>query len=72
VLNLTVSAFNQGISSFITGWTMLETSLGAIARLRNFENENPPENEAEDVKDPLEPWPTLGEIEFDDISASYK
>jgi ATP-binding cassette subfamily C (CFTR/MRP) protein 1 len=51
---------------------MLETSLGAIARLRNFEMENPPEKESEDTIDPPESWPSLGDVEFNSISASYK
>ena len=31
------AVFNVRISSLVTGWTMLETSLGAIARLKSLE-----------------------------------
>jgi ATP-binding cassette subfamily C (CFTR/MRP) protein 1 len=51
---------------------MLETSLGAIARLRSFEADNPPEQDDEDAVDPPESWPSQGEIEFNNVSASYK
>jgi ATP-binding cassette subfamily C (CFTR/MRP) protein 1 len=64
-------SFNQTIAAFLTGWTILETSLGAIVRLRNLETDVLPEDEA---KDPLVPnymWPAQGLIELRNVSASY-
>ena len=69
---LTLSvAFNSIVSSFITGWTLLETSLGAIARLRGFEANTAVEaKEGEDAQPPPN-WPEKGAIDFQDITASH-
>jgi ABC-type multidrug transport system fused ATPase/permease subunit len=66
-----VLSFNQTLSAFIAGWTMLETSLGAIARLKNFEAETPKEEKAGENATPPAFWPTGGSIEFKNVSASY-
>jgi ATP-binding cassette subfamily C (CFTR/MRP) protein 1 len=65
-------AFNVSLTSFITGWTLLETSLGAIARLKDFEAETKVEAlEGEDYKPP-EDWPSRGLIEIQNVTAAYK
>ncbi len=51
---------------------MLETSLGAIARLRDFENETEIEaKEGEDTNPPKD-WPSLGHIEIQDVTSQYE
>jgi ABC-type multidrug transport system fused ATPase/permease subunit len=64
--------FSSTIQSLITEWTQVETSLGAINRIRsyvlNVKNENLP---SEEVNVP-EDWPRWGAIGFKDISASYE
>jgi ATP-binding cassette, subfamily C (CFTR/MRP), member 1 len=50
---------------------MLETSLGAIARLRNLEIDVPPEPESNPLVLPPTLWPQDGRIEIENLYASY-
>ena len=66
-----VVTFNTGLTWLLLFWVQLETSLGAIARLKSFDEGTVPEaKEAENVVPP-ENWPSRGAIEFKDVSASY-
>lgn len=66
-----ILAFNQSISQFINGWTLLETSMGAISRLQDLEADILPEEEPKQPL-PIPPgWPTRGRVEFKGVSASY-
>ncbi|KAH7319081.1 putative ATP-binding cassette transporter [Rhexocercosporidium sp. MPI-PUGE-AT-0058] len=66
-----ILAFTTSLSSLVTGWTLFETSLGAIARLSSFERDTKSERrEGEDEKSPAD-WPHRGNIEFSDVTASY-
>jgi len=67
-----VLGFNQSLTMLITEWTKLETSLGAIARLKNFETETPHESRLGENTIPPKSWPQFGSIEFRGVSASYK
>lgn len=64
--------FSQMLKQLITNWTLLETSMGALARIRSFtasiETENLP---GEDQPAP-ENWPQFGGIEFRNVVASHK
>jgi ATP-binding cassette, subfamily C (CFTR/MRP), member 1 len=55
----------------ITYWTALETSLGAITRLRDFERDTPQEADRLDAQAPAETWPTNGLLECKDTIVSY-
>lgn len=66
-----VMSFNTCLSDLIKMWTMTETSMGAIARVRDFVNDT--ESEAkptEKLERPAE-WPSSGSIEIRDFAASY-
>lgn len=65
-------AFGSTLSSLVTGWTQLETSLGAIARLKNFESETPCEDRECEMTEPPPGWPSQGRIEFRNVTASHK
>lgn len=69
---LNVINFGTGLANIINTWTRLETSLGAIARLRSFIDETP--TEVDPVSEPELPkgWPEHGRIEFNDVCARYK
>ena len=80
---LNVITFSQTLSSVIRNWTQVETSVGAVARVRGFvattANENLPE-ETEPLPSGtirasnghITSWPFQGAIEFHNVSASYK
>ncbi|THX27560.1 P-loop containing nucleoside triphosphate hydrolase protein [Aureobasidium pullulans] len=53
----------------IQSWTSLETSLGAVARMNQFVNELP--QEAEGQIAPSTSWPERGEINIQNLTASY-
>lgn len=56
----------------VTSWTGLETSLGAIARLRSFLRETKPEDRhSEDEHSPPQ-WPQKGSVQMENVIAKYK
>ncbi|CAG8893204.1 unnamed protein product [Penicillium egyptiacum] len=61
------------LSELIQNWTLLETSLGAISRIKDFAEGTPDEesNTAIQSHDELLEWPTQGEIAFVDASISW-
>ncbi|KAK2813402.1 hypothetical protein FQN50_000718 [Emmonsiellopsis sp. PD_5] len=67
-----IITFNQGIKLLITYWTMLETHIGAIARIQNFQEITPSENLPTECQEPPIDWPTHGAITFRNVSAGYK
>ncbi|KAF5538149.1 Canalicular multispecific organic anion transporter 2 [Fusarium phyllophilum] len=60
---------NLTLTTVIDQWTTLETSLGAIARLKSFINNTPNENKLGETEVP-DNWPG-GSIVFDRVTASY-
>jgi ATP-binding cassette subfamily C (CFTR/MRP) protein 1 len=66
-----ILGFNQALRVLVDSWTQVETSLGSIARIKNFEETTPSENQPEESETPPQSWPEKGKIEFKDISASY-
>ena len=60
------------LSHVISAWTEMETSIGAILRVRDFESSTPSENESPgNLEDPPVDWPLQGAIEFRDVNATY-
>jgi hypothetical protein len=51
---------------------LLETSIGAVSRVKTFTTEIRPENLSSETFVPPENWPMRGQIEFRNVSASYK
>ena len=69
---VTLMTFGDELVHIVLSYTLLETSIGAVARLRNFSEKVKPEDlEGEDVKPPRH-WPLKGEIRIDSVSASYE
>ncbi|KAK7213111.1 hypothetical protein V2G26_020289 [Clonostachys chloroleuca] len=68
---VTLIGFNHTLTLFVDQWTQVETSLGAIARLKIFMRDTPNEDEEPETTLPLSDWPGQGAIEFEDISACY-
>jgi ATP-binding cassette subfamily C (CFTR/MRP) protein 1 len=51
---------------------MLETSIGAVSRIKAFSADTPSENLPAEMVVPPENWPMRGFIEIRNVSASYK
>ncbi|KAK1493023.1 hypothetical protein CTAM01_09650 [Colletotrichum tamarilloi] len=64
--------FNQTLSDFIEMWTMLETSLGAIARLKYFVRYTPREDRDGETDEMPPAWPRGGKIEIENVTAAYR
>ncbi|QVM10646.1 hypothetical protein D8B26_005299 [Coccidioides posadasii str. Silveira] len=67
----TILVLNQSLQKLITSWTSLETSLGAIARVRSLIASTSTENQPRENREPPAAWPGKGGIHFDSVSASY-
>lgn len=64
-------SFNLTLKYVIDSWTNLETSLGAIARLKWFMQSTPEEHKEAEKESPLADWPAQGVVEFENVTASY-
>ena len=69
---LNVMEFSQSLSMLVTSWTGLETSLGAIARLKGFLAETKPERQEGEDDVPAPDWPQRGSIQLQGVTAKYK
>ena len=67
-----ILALDQNLQFLMAFWTQLETSLGAISRLRSFERNTASEDQPEETTVPPPNWPTRGQIELYNVSASYE
>lgn len=68
---LNVMGFSESLAWAIRQWTGLETSIGAVARLKNFATLTPNENLPDEIQPVPLSWPTHGVIELRNVSASY-
>lgn len=69
---VTLMGFGDNLSGIVTWWTRLETSIGAIARLKAFNETVEPEDMDGESIVPPEQWPQTGAIELNGVSASYE
>lgn len=69
---LNVMEFNTSLSMLINSWTGLETSLGAIARLKHFVAETKAETLEGEDEAPPENWPQSGRIQMKGVTSKYK
>jgi ATP-binding cassette, subfamily C (CFTR/MRP), member 1 len=68
---LNVMSFNNNLTAIIQMWTQLENSLGAIARLKIFDEHTKNENLPQEILPVPPSWPSEGAIQFHDFSARY-
>lgn len=69
---VTLMTFGDILNYIIRWWTQIETSIGAVSRLKKFSEKVMPESQkGEDFVPPKE-WPLRGSIEITGVSASYK
>ncbi|KAK4224267.1 canalicular multispecific organic anion transporter 1 [Podospora fimiseda] len=68
---VTLMSFGEALTYIIKFYTMLETSIGAVARLKTFSETVESENKPNETLIPPPEWPSHGAIEITDVSASY-
>ncbi|KAM0452349.1 hypothetical protein ACHAO4_005560 [Trichoderma viride] len=68
-----VNMMNLGLNlkGIILAWSQLETSLGAVTRIKTFEETTPSELLPHENYTPPEEWPSRGSLEFIDLSVQY-
>ncbi|KAF7591124.1 hypothetical protein BBP40_001960 [Aspergillus hancockii] len=64
-------SFGENLSGIVMFYTKLETSIGAIARLKTFNETVKPEDRDEEDIVPSEQWPQSGAVELTGVSAQY-
>ncbi|KAJ5893247.1 hypothetical protein N7495_004938 [Penicillium taxi] len=68
---VSIMSLGKTLSSLVQMYTLLETSIGAVSRLKSFSEQTLPEDlPGEDIRPPAL-WPEKGRIEVQKISASY-
>ncbi|KAI1313225.1 P-loop containing nucleoside triphosphate hydrolase protein [Xylaria venustula] len=67
-----LTSLSQALTNLVQFWTLLETSLGAISRIKDFSENTPRESTAEELNEPPLHWPQDGALTFDSVSASYE
>lgn len=68
---LNVMGFGQSLSWIVRQWTDLETSIGAISRLKTFSEKTPSEKLDTEIQTVPNDWPSKGEIVIQNLSAAY-
>ena len=66
-----ILSFSRILTLLIDAWTNLETSLGAVVRIKDFQAQTAPEAQPGEDIEPLANWPEKGSIEFQQVTASY-
>ncbi|KAF5007801.1 hypothetical protein FDECE_5884 [Fusarium decemcellulare] len=61
----------SNMKGIILYWSILETSLGAITRIRAFSSDAPNEQKPGEDKQPRGEWPSSGALEVKDLDAQY-
>ncbi|KAF4945213.1 hypothetical protein FGADI_12112 [Fusarium gaditjirri] len=64
-----VVSLSESIKTLISNWSILETSIGAVARIKTFSGEVIPEDSYGDVHGAPVDWPNKGSITFNRASA---
>lgn len=63
--------FNQGLTNLVRFWASLETSLGAVLRVKDYTENTAPEKTRQLSQEVPGGWPTTGALEFDAVSAAH-
>ena len=69
---VTLITLGGTLTTIVIAYTGLETSLGAISRLKSFGEEAEPEDDGMDgAAIPSRSWPVGGRLQMQDVDASY-
>jgi ATP-binding cassette subfamily C (CFTR/MRP) protein 1 len=66
-----IMSFGQSLAHVIQDWTQLETSFGAVARVKTFCEDTESENQPTEKEMVPENWPAHGHVKMENIVASY-
>jgi ATP-binding cassette subfamily C (CFTR/MRP) protein 1 len=69
---ISLMTFSQYLSAIVISWTQLETSIGAVSRLKKFSEDVKSENLQGEHDEPPLHWPRHGAMEIERVSASYR
>lgn len=62
-------SLSHSLASLIIFWTSLETSLGAVSRIKTFSEDTPQEPDSQE--NPPANWPSTGSLVFNGWTAAY-
>lgn len=68
---LSTVGLSSSLTNLVSMWSALETSIGAISRLREFLQTTESEHEAQEIMSVRHGWPENGEVTFRSFDASY-
>jgi ATP-binding cassette, subfamily C (CFTR/MRP), member 1 len=68
---VSMEGFAHSLASLVAFWTKLETSLGAVSRVKTFSEDTPKEESLDESCAPPVPWPSHGTLEFINWTAYY-
>lgn len=66
-----MAGFCQSLAQLVSFWTSLETSLGAISRVKTFSEDTPKEAGPGASASTPPQWPSRGSLVFENWTASY-
>ena len=64
--------FSTTLARVIRSWTQMESSIGAIARIKRFVDETDSEGRIDLSKDHGPEWPQVGALQIEDLQASHR
>ncbi|KAG9504500.1 hypothetical protein J7337_004473 [Fusarium musae] len=64
-------SLSETVNLLIQFWTSIETSIGAVARIKQFAEETGEENLPGETHQPPAQWPDKGAIQINNLTASY-
>ncbi|KAI0543772.1 P-loop containing nucleoside triphosphate hydrolase protein [Xylaria curta] len=67
-----LTSLSHALTALVQFWTLLETSLGAIARIKDFSETTPEEALTEESSEPPSTWPIYGAVTFESVSARHE
>lgn len=62
----------NNLKGIVVQWSTLETSLGAVTRIKSFTENTPSENLPEESKLPDSEWPAHGIVNIQNVSVQYE
>ncbi|KAK4076517.1 hypothetical protein Purlil1_12630 [Purpureocillium lilacinum] len=65
-------SLSETLNMLMQFWTSIETSIGAVARIKQFAEETPEESRPGEDLTPPEDWPSQGHLVISNLSASYE